>query len=151
MPSKRTALLLVFPLALCGCVTEMVQETAPQKGPVPQVGYIIPGGGEIRYSAEGWGPVVAARRRAAFFRMHRVCKDMGLKIIDEFVHTDATVPYNGGDLQTDAEFGIQHYDLEKYHHIMFQCVPPPLPPEPSAAAPAKTAPKATAAPAPAKN
>ena len=138
MPPKRTLLSLIFPLVLCGCVTEMVQETAPRKGPVAQVGYIVPGGGEIRYSAEGWSPVVAARRKTAFFRMRKVCKGMGLKIIDEFIHTDAVVPYNGGNLETDTEFGIQHYDLAKYHHIIFQCVPPPITsPPPAPAAPAK--------------
>ncbi|MHB2026286.1 MAG: hypothetical protein ACYCPQ_06565 [Elusimicrobiota bacterium] len=114
-------------LLLGGCVTDMVSETKPRKGPIPAVGYIVPGGGEIRYSAQGWAPVIAARRHAALYRMRKVCRGMGVKIKDEFTHVDTQVPYHGGDLETDAEFGVAHYDLESYHHIVFQCVPPETP------------------------
>ncbi len=133
MSTRPWFFLALTPCLLCGCTTEMIRETAPRKGPIAAVGYIVPGGGEIRYPAQGWPPVIWARRKFAFYRMRRACRGLGLKIVDEFTHEDATVPYHSGDLEADTEAGIAHYDLEPYHHILFQCVPPATPSATSAA------------------
>lgn len=113
---------LVVLTALSGCVVEMVKKERPRKGPVPEVGLVETGKGEVRYSAEGWGLVVAIRRRVALRRMRRFCKGFEAKIQDEFTREDVDVPYHGDDLAPNLERGLEHYQLAPYHHILFECV-----------------------------
>lgn len=111
-------------LLLSGCVAEMVDKEKPRKGPVPEVGYIDVGGGEIRYSTEGWGWIVASRRMTALHRINHFCrKDLRPKIVDEFTHDDVDTPYAGMDAEDDLTRGLEHYEVAPYHHIVFECRP----------------------------
>jgi len=121
----RVILLLAIAAAFSGCVAEMVERKKPRKGPVPEVGYVDQGGGELRYSAEGWGIVVSSRRRTALRRMRKVCKskskDLYAKITDEYTHQDADAIYSGEELADNMEKGLEHYKVALYHHIVFEC------------------------------
>lgn len=109
-------------LLLSACVAEVVQKQQPRKGPVPEVGYVDTGGGEVRYSVEGWSLIVASRRNVAFRRMRSICKGLRPKIVDEFTHQDVDVPYAGDDLDVNLQHGMEHYNVAPYHHIVFDCV-----------------------------
>lgn len=131
-------------LLLSGCVTEIVQERRPRKGPVAAVGYVDPGGGEVRYSTEGWGLVISARRATALRRMRHVCKPLRPSIIREFTNDDVDVAYNEDDLESNMKQGGDHYQVSPYHHIVFECLTP-APPRPAAAPKAQPAPAKGAA------
>jgi hypothetical protein len=123
------AVLAAAALTLSGCMAEMVEKRRPRKGPVAEVGYIETGGGEVRYSTEGWGLVVKMRRSSAFRRMRRLCKkDLQVKIADEFTRDDVDTPYSGMDIQDTVQRGHQHYNVAPHHHIVFDCVPKPAAP-----------------------
>lgn len=126
-PSVNTrACLAAVAAAFClsGCVAEMVDKKSPRKGPVPEVGFIDTGGGEVRYSTEGWGMVVKTRRGSALRRMRRVCKkELEPKIVDEFTRDDIDTPYSGMDIQDTVQRGHAHYQVAPHHHIVFDCVP----------------------------
>jgi hypothetical protein len=120
----KTALFVAALLLPSGCV-ETVEKKRPRKGPVPEVGYIETGGGEVRFSAEGWGIVVGLRRRAALRRMRRVCKskDLTPKIVDEWTHEDADAVYSdsGDEMEDVVKRGSEHYRVAPYHHLQFEC------------------------------
>lgn len=124
---------MILPL-LSACVAETVIRQRPRKGPVPEVGFVDTGGGEVRYSTEGWGVVVAARRRSARRMMRRACKG-GLvpKVVDEFERESADVAYGTTeDLATNLDRGVEHFKIAPYYHFVFECVPkdpPPAKPE----------------------
>ena len=125
-PAGRPFLALILAsLALSGCVTELVEKKRPRKGPVPEVGFVDTGGGEIRYSVEGWGPIVSLRRASAMRRIKRICKRLKLVINDEFTRDDVQVPYSGEDLEDNLRHGIDHYAVAPFHHILFECELPP--------------------------
>lgn len=120
----RRALFLVVAAALfTGCVAETVEKKKPRKGPVPEVGIVDPGGGEIRYSTEGWDMIVSGRRYSAKRKMKRVCRPLKAKIVDEYTREDVQVPYAGADLEENLQKGLEHYEVAPYHHIVFECVP----------------------------
>lgn len=114
-------LLLVF---LAGCVAETVERTKPRKGPVPEVGWVETGGGEVRYSTDGWGFVVGLRRHTALRKMRGVCKGLKARVTDEFTHEDVNVPYASDDLAQHIDKGVEHYEVAPYHHIVFECYEP---------------------------
>lgn len=124
-PGRAFAALSLAMLALSGCVTELVEKKRPRKGPVPEVGFVDTGGGEIRYSVEGWGPIVSLRRGSAMRRIRRVCKKLKLVINDEFTRDDVQVPYSGEDLEDNLRRGVDHYAVAPFHHIVFECELPP--------------------------
>ena len=129
-------LLLVFLVMVSGCVAETVEKKRPRKGPVPEVGYVDTGGGEVRYSEDGWGLVVAGRRREALRKMRRVCRGLNARITDEFTHQDVDVAYSNDDLAPNMEKGLDHYNVSAYHHIVFECQVPEKPlPKPAAKSP----------------
>ena len=102
----------------------MVEKQKPRKGPVAEVGYIDTGGGEIRYSAEGWGMIVASRRMTAMRRIHSLCKkDLEAKITDEFTHDDVDTAYAGMEVREEVQRGLDHYKVAPFHHIIFECQP----------------------------
>ena len=109
--------------ALAGCTAEMVQKKPPRKGPVPEVGLIDKGNGDIRYSVEGWAWVIAGRRRTALRKIKKLCKDLSYSIIDEFTREDVEVPYSQDELDTNMDKGVRHYNISPFHHILFDCVP----------------------------
>ncbi len=116
--------LLVFLTLLAGCVSETVERNRPRKGPVPEVGWVDTGGGEVRYSTDGWGFVVSLRRGSALRRMKKICKGLKAKIDDEFTHQDVNVPYASDDLAQHLDKGVEHYQVAPYHHIVFECFVP---------------------------
>ena len=134
-PRHSVFLLLLAPL-LSGCVAESVRSSRPRRGPVREVGYVDPGGGEVRYSMEGWGWFVSGRRRDALRRMRRVCRPLHPVIADEFVHDDADVPYSQDDIAVTLDRGSDHFTVAPYTHIAFDCsassaplrAPPPAAP-----------------------
>lgn len=128
-PSKKRAFSLRFAalgavaLVLSGCMAEMVEKQKPRKGPVPEVGFIDVGRGEIRYSAEGWGLIVSLRRSTALRRISHFCrKELEPRITDEFTHDDVDTPYAGMDADDDIPKGLEHYHVAPFHHIVFECV-----------------------------
>jgi hypothetical protein len=110
-------------VVLSGCVVEMVKKDKPRKGPVPEVGYVDVGGGDVRYSSEGWGFVVSLRHATAMRRIRSTCGKLKFKIDDEFTHDDVDASYISEDLATNIEKGLNHYAVAPYHHIVFECVP----------------------------
>jgi hypothetical protein len=119
-----------------------VSRRPPRLGPVAGVGYIAYGGGEVRYSAEGWSWIVASRRRTALALMRRNCGELKPEITREFERTDADAVYEGESVESLAS-GVSHYVLERYVHLVYRCAPPPGAP-PTALPPVRAS---TAAPA----
>ncbi len=109
---------------LSGCVVEMVKSQKPRKGPVAEVGYIDSGGGDVRYSTQGWSWIVASRRTMALRRIKLFCSPLPFKIDDDVTRQDVDATYTSDDVETTLERGGQHYKVSKYHHIVFECVPP---------------------------
>ena len=83
-PPLRAFVLPALAVLLAGCVAETVRKNPPRKGPVQTVGYIDLGGGEVRYSTDGWSWFVAGRRHAAVHLMHRVCGRFRPVVTKEF-------------------------------------------------------------------
>jgi hypothetical protein len=102
----------------------MVEKRRPRRGPVKEVGYIEKGGGELKYSTEGWRLFVAARRRGALWRMRRVCRPLKAVISEEFVRQDVEVPYSQDDVEQNLDKGLSHYTVAPHQHIVFECEPP---------------------------
>jgi hypothetical protein len=103
-------------------MTEMVKEQVPRRGPVKEVGYIDRGGGEVKYSPEGWSWAVSLRRRSAMRRMRKVCRELRAKITDEFTWEDVEIPYTSGKVDESLEKGMKHYHVDPYIHIVFECI-----------------------------
>ena len=119
----RVFICLAASAFFAGCTVQIVQKKSPRKGPVPEVGLIDNGNGEVRYSTEGWGWVVAARRKTAFRKIAAICKAMKFKIVDEFTHNDMEVPYSQEELKANLDHGLEHYNVSPFHHLIFDCVP----------------------------
>ncbi|MBI3551287.1 MAG: hypothetical protein HY077_02110 [Elusimicrobia bacterium] len=119
----RAVLCVAALVCLSGCVAELVEKEKPRKGPVPEVGYIALGGGEVRYSTDGWGFVVSLRRRTALRKMRKVCRGKGLvaKISDDFTRQDSDAIYSGEELSDNMQKGLEHYSVAMYRHIVFEC------------------------------
>ena len=108
---------------LAGCVAETVERRRPRRGPVKEVGYVDYGGGQVRYSAVGWGWAVASRRKLAFKLMRGNCgPELEPRILDEYSRQDADASYNGVDIDASMAIGDQHYVIERYVHIAYECV-----------------------------
>jgi hypothetical protein len=118
----RAFVIALVCILMSGCMAEFVEKKPPRKGPVAEVGYIERGGGDVRYSIEGWGLVVSARRSAAMRKIRRLCKHLQPKIVDEFTREDADAPYSGAELSEGMARGLEHYKVAPYRHIIFDCV-----------------------------
>ena len=129
---RRATALVLAALVLSACVAETVERRRPRPGPVKEVGYIDYGGGQVRYSSEGWGWFVASRRRLALKLMSRNCGSVLVpRITDEYARVDADAPYSGQDITSSMDDGDQHYIVEHYVHIVYECVPRGAPAEPA--------------------
>ena len=130
---RRAAPLVLAAVLLSACVAVTVERRRPRRGPVKEVGYVDFGGGQVRYSAEGWSWVVASRRRTALKLMSRNCgPDLTPAITDEYSRADADAAYNGADIDASMSIGDQHYVIERYVHLAYNCVPlGGAPPEPA--------------------
>jgi hypothetical protein len=131
----RRALPLVLAAAvlLAGCVAETVQRRRPRRGPVKEVGYVDYGGGQVRYSEEGWSWIVASRRKLALKLMRANCgSDLEPRITDEYAHLDADASYSGEGIDEGMDLGEdQHYVIERYVHLAYECVRRGAPAEPA--------------------
>jgi len=121
---KRAAPLVLAVLMLSACVAVTVERRRPRKGPVKEVGYVDYGGGQIRFSAEGWSWNVASRRKTALKLMSLNCgPDLTPAITDEYSRMDADAAYNGEDIDASMKTGDDHYLIERYEHIAYECRP----------------------------
>ena len=76
----------------------------------------------MRYSAEGWSWFVASRRRTALKLMSRNCgPDLVPAITDEYSRQDADAAYNGEDIDASMRIGDEHYHIERYIHLAYEC------------------------------
>jgi len=121
----RRLLLLLFAAALLSsCVAESVERRRPRKGPIKEVGYVDFGGGDVRYSLSGWSWFVKGRRRDAQRRMRKNCgKDLEPRVTDEYARQDADAPYVGDDLAVSIQYGGEHYKIEPFVHLVYECHP----------------------------
>ncbi len=108
-----------------GCTAQMVSKVPPRRGPVPEVGWIDHGRGEVRYAVEGWGWVVAQRRKTALRKIRKFCKGMDYKITEEYVKEDVETPFGSDDLAENLGRGTRHYNVHPFNHLFFECAPRP--------------------------
>ena len=134
---RRVLLLALAAAVLSACVAETVERRRPRRGPVKEVGYVEYGGGQVRYSTEGWSWFVAGRRRMALKLMSRNCGDLAPKITDEYTHLDADAPYSGDDISESMSSGDVHYQIERYVHLAYECRVPGAPEPVVSTAPAR--------------
>jgi hypothetical protein len=120
----RPGVLLLVCALLAGCVAETVRQDPPRKGPVKEVGYVYYGGGEVRYSDEGWDWFVAGRRRDAWRRMRHICGKLKPAIVEESNREDADVPYSQEDIQVTMREGTEHFIVAPFTHLVFECQAP---------------------------
>ncbi|MBI3563845.1 MAG: hypothetical protein HY079_01455 [Elusimicrobia bacterium] len=121
---RRALLLALAACVLSACVAETVERRKPRKGPVKEVGFVDFGGGHVRYSAEGWPLIVASRRRLARRLMARNCgRDLEPRVLDEYARMDADAKYSEEDISATLARGDEHFVLEKYVHISYDCRP----------------------------
>jgi hypothetical protein len=147
-PRVRLLLIFVLALPLGGCVAETVRKAKPRKGALKEIGYVDMGGGEVRYSLDGWSWFVGGRRRAARALMRRVCGKLKPVVTEEFDREDADVPYSQDDIAATMARGAEHFTVARYMHMVFDCafsstapvrgeppkgLPPPPRPAPSEA------------------
>jgi len=109
-------------LLLQGCVAELKEARRRVKGPVPEVGIIDPGAGDARYALKGPEFLVRRRRANAFKKMAKYCGGEALfRVTGEAVRDDIETPYNSTDLDADKLLAPEHYKVETYRHITFEC------------------------------
>lgn len=108
---------------LGACIAETVVRRPPRRGPVAEVGYVDLGGGEVRYSLEGWSAAVSSRRRTAQRLMRSNCGDLTPRIVDEYPHEDADATYEEEDVSASFAEGADHYHVERFMHLIYECRP----------------------------
>ena len=115
---------ILLVMSAAGCMVYTVKETPPRKGPVPEVGYIDKGSGEIKYSPEGWSWIIKWRRRRALKKIGKLCQGLDYKITDEYAWEDVETPYGKMDIDEHMGKGMKHYNVDTYIHIEYECQPP---------------------------
>ena len=126
----RRALLFLGLLLLPGCVAETVKRRKPRKGPIKEVGFVDMGGGQVRYSVDGWSWFVAGRRRHALRLMRKNCgKALAPQVLDEYLHQDSDIAYAGEDISTNLEKGMDHFKIAPFQHMSYECRPKGAPVE----------------------
>lgn len=119
-------LLAAAVLVLAGCRAVVVELRKPVKGPVAEVGFIDPGGGHVRYALRGGRVMSGARRRDALRRAGRHCGGlMNVKLVKEWRQDDVETPYNADELEAALKLDLDHYRMEPYQHLLFDCVRSP--------------------------
>ena len=113
---------LVF---LSACVAETAERRRPRKGPIKEVGFVDTGGGNVRYSVDGWGWFVAGRRRHALRLMRKNCgKLLTPQVLDEYLRQDADISYAGEDIVTNLDKGMEHFKIAPFQHLIYECRSP---------------------------
>lgn len=119
---RRAVFIFAAAVLLSACVAESVERRRPRKGPVKEVGYVDLGGGSVRYSLDGWSWFVKGRRRHARRLMRKNCgKDLEPRVVDEYARQDADAPYVGDDLAVTIQHGGEHYKIEPFVHLVYEC------------------------------
>lgn len=120
---KKSLIMLTLCL-LSGCVAETVERRRPRKGPIKAVGFVDLGGGNVRYSVDGWKWFVAGRRRHALRLMRKNCgKQLAPQILDEYLRQDADISYSGEDIDTNLDKGMDHFKIAPFEHLIYECRP----------------------------
>ncbi len=120
---KRT-LFLSSLLLLGACLAESVERRRSRTGPVKEVGFVEMGGGHVRYSLAGWSWFVSGRRRHAFRLMRKNCgRKLSPQVLDEYMRQDADIAYAGEDVATNISKGLEHFKIEPFQHILYECRP----------------------------
>lgn len=144
---KKACFLLALAL-LSACVAETIERRKPRKGPIKEVGFIDLGGGNIRYSPDGWGWFVSGRRKHALRLMRRNCgKVLVPQIIDEYRYQDADISYSGEDITTNLDKGMDHFKIAPFEHLIYVCRAPGdpyVPPKVSTSSPVMVVPAVSA-------
>ncbi len=118
---KKAPPLLLLVL-LSACVAETVERHRPRKGPIKEVGFVDMGGGNIRYSVDGWSWFVAGRRRHALRLMRKNCgKLLTPQVLDEYLRQDADIAYAGEDISTNLDKGMEHFKIAPFQHLLYEC------------------------------
>ncbi|MBI5246410.1 MAG: hypothetical protein HY923_04465 [Elusimicrobia bacterium] len=126
---KRAALFMAL-LLLQSCVAETVERRRPRKGPIKEVGFVDLGGGQVRYSTDGWPWFVSGRRRHALRLMRKNCgKDLSPQVLDEYQHQDSDIAYAGEDISTNLGTGMDHFKIAPFQHMKYECRPKGAPVE----------------------
>lgn len=121
---RRQFLLLGLIVPMASCVSESVERRRPRRGPVQEVGYVDHGGGVVRYSLDGWSWFVKGRRRHAQRLMRGNCGgDLEPFVVDEYARQDADAPYAGDELAVSLQAGSEHYKIEPFIHLVYECRP----------------------------
>ena len=109
---------------LPACVAETVERRRPRKGPVKAVGFVDLGGGQVRYSLDGWGWFVSGRRRHALRIMRKNCgSELAPQVMDEYTRQDADIAYSGEDISVNIDKGLEHFKISPFHHMSYECRP----------------------------
>lgn len=120
----RAVLLSLAACLLAACGAAMVQTRKRVKGPVPEVGWLDPGGGDVRYLATGGGWMEKRRREDAVGKIAEYCGGAGnFKIVDEVEKVEQEDPYNKDAIEDTIGSGGKHYEERRYHHVYFECKP----------------------------
>jgi hypothetical protein len=120
---KKTLLLCSLAL-LSACVAETVERRRPRKGPIKIVGFVDMGGGNVRYSTDGWSWFVAGRRRHSLRLMRKNCgKLLSPQVLDEYLRQDADIAYSGEDISTNLDKGMEHFKIAPFEHLIYECRP----------------------------
>ena len=109
-------------MAWCGCGGELMETRRRVPGPVPEVGWLDPGGGHAKYSLQGAAWIVEGRRKDALEKIAAYCAGAGkYKIVDEVDRDEMEASYSANDVEESVGHGGKHYAATKYRHVYFEC------------------------------
>lgn len=102
----------------CGCQAMLV-ESRPRR----QAGAAMePGGGEVKYSLDGWAWLVRSRAEDARARMESACKPGTVKVLEEVDRETQEAQFAPGELAENVASGAGQYRGAPYRHVYFECV-----------------------------
>ena len=116
---------VILPILVAACLTacaEMVEFREVRRGPVPEVGAIQRAAGHVRYALRGPKSVVRRRKKSAYKKMAKACGGEKLfRVKKQYTSEDAETSYKAEDLDADRIISDEHYKVESYRHILFEC------------------------------
>lgn len=84
----------------------------------------------MRYALRGAAFLVRQRRAHALRLAKRRCAALNapqkasapaFKIVKEWSQEDSETPYNAEELDVSLKNGLEHYRVEPYRHLLFEC------------------------------